>query len=477
MKPCCYLWLSFAICSSLARPLSANGPENAKTPLAWELTPYRLQLCVVVQPSARLLAAQETELSAQLTARALAVNGGPWQVAANQKFATARTRWQRELPQPDPPAALETDQGVDKVILIAVREEAGQFQITAREWDATVRLWSVPVSRTTAQSGLVAAEAFTALQEAFGPLLRIDEVVDQKTGIFARARGGAIPKLDGSLSTLPVGTYLRPVLLQTDKQGRPQPATCAVIPATYLSIHSPAAATGSKRGLFPCDSYSAIGGEIFPPYHPAQLRLAIGLARSTLPIRVRVLDEDAAANMVEQPLVGYEVRRAVQEQASSKLNAKAVGVTDHNGLVERVELDPGLNWLIIARGTTQLAARPVIAGLQSELVVTVKNDRRRLELASALTELNDELLDTLARQMILAVRQREAVLKRDLTLTGKLSQELRANASNPRLAAKLADLEKQIASTDAATRDRLAADLKKARQGVERLKAALSTGE
>lgn len=105
-------------------------------------------------------------------------------------------------------------------------------------------------------------------------------------------------------------------------------------------------------------------------------------------------------------------------------------------------------------------------------MIAVKNDRRRLELAAALRRLNDELLDTLSRQAILALRQRDAVLKHNIVLTGKLSQELRANANNPRLAAKLADLEKQAASTDAATQQRLAADLQKAKSRSQRLKEA-----
>lgn len=467
MKLCCYL--SLAICC-LTHLLWANGPEIASSQLAWELAPYRMQVCVVVQPSARLLAGQEAQLSELLTARAQAVNGGPWHVAANQKFAAARNRWQRELPQADPPAALETDKDVDKVIFVAVREEAGEFLITAREWDATTRLWNVPVARVTPQPGLIAAEAFAAVQAAFGPLVRIDEVVDKNTGILCRARAGAIPTQDGSCLALPAGTYLRPVLISADKQGQPQPATAAVIPATYLSVLSPAPTTGSSRGLLKCGSHHALGGDLFPAYHPAQLRLAVGLARSTLPVRVRVVDVDAA----EQPLVGYEVQRAKQDAAQGQLTATPAGVTNQAGSVDRVELNAGLNWLIIARGTTQLASRPVMAGLQSEVVIAVKNDRRRLELAAALAELNDELLDTLSRQAILALRQRDAVLKRDIVLTGKLSQELRANANNPRLAAKLADLEKQAASTDAATQQRLAADLQKAKIGVERLKEALS---
>lgn len=192
-------------------------------------------------------------------------------------------------------------------------------------------------------------------------LWSVDEVVD-KYGAVCRARAGTIPTQDGSCLALPAGTYLPPVLISADKQGQPQPATAAVIPATYLSVLSPAPTTGSSRGLLKCGSHHALGGDLFPAYHPAQLRLAVGLARSTLPVRVRVVDVDAA----EQPLVGYEVQRAKQDAAQGQLTATPAGVTDRPGSVDRVELNAGLNWLIIARGTTQLASRPVMAACKAK---------------------------------------------------------------------------------------------------------------
>ena len=447
----------------------ADGPATAAQPTAWELTPYRIQICVVVQPSPRLLAAQEVELAKQLAAQAQILNGGPWQVSVNQKFAANRSRWQRELPLADPPAALETDKDVDKVILVAIREQAGQFQITAREWDSLARLWNVSVARTANQTGRIAAEALAAVQEAFGPVIRIEEITDKSTSILARARGGAIPKRDGSFLAIPTGTFLRPVLVQADKQGLPQPATSTVIPATYLAVLAAASPTGSNRGVMKCGSAHALEGDFFSAYHPAQLRIAVGLARSTLPVRVRVVDADAS----DQPLAGYEVRRGLADPVKG-MTMSAAGVTNSEGYVDRVDLGAGMTWVLVARGAAVLGGRPVVAGLQSEVVIAVKNDRRRLELSAAIAELNDDLLDTLSRQTVLMFRQREAVLKRDITLTGRLSQELRTNANNPRLAARLADLEKQVASTDEATQERLAADLQKAKHGVERLKEALS---
>jgi hypothetical protein len=216
-----------------------------------------------------------------------------------------------------------------------------------------------------------------------------------------------------------------------------------------------------------CGSAFAVSGDVFPAYHPAQLRLAVALAPSTLPVRVRVVDADVS----EQPLAGYELHRENLQGEQSK-KRQQLGVTNQQGTLDRIDVSPGMSWIHVMRGGAVLASRPVIPGLQSELVIAVKNDRRRLELAAAIAELNDDLLDTLARLTVLAVRQLEAVQKRDIVLTGRIAQELRAAANNPRLAARLAELEKQAAGTDEATKARLAPDLQKAKNALERLQEA-----
>ena len=463
-----FLLLFFALIAP--ELLRANGPETASSPTSWELTPYRIQLCVLVQPSARLQL-READFAEQLAAQALAANGGPWQVTVNQKFASARNRWQRELPSADPPAALEAEANCDKVILVAIREQAGQFQLTAREWDATTRLWNIPVTRAISQSGLLLDESLTAVQAAFGPLIRIEEITDASTGILARTRGGAIPKRDGSPWAIPAGKFFRPVIVQTDKQGQSQPATSKVVPLSYLNVLSPAPTSGTNRGVLKCGGAAAIGGDVFPAWHPAQLRLGVGLAPSSLPVRVKVVDADTAEQNTPQPLAGYELQRKNPLDEQAKQNS-VLGVTNQQGMVERVDVAPGLSWISVARGGAVLGSRPVIPGLQSEVVIAVKNDRRRLELAAAIAELNDDLLDTLGRLAVLVARQREAILKRDLAATGKVSQEIVAAANSTRLASRLTDLEKQAAATDEGTKARLAPELQKARHAIERLAEA-----
>jgi hypothetical protein len=433
----------------------------------WELTPYRIELCVIVEPAARLSSQLEAQLAVQLTSSAQAAQDGLWQVSSNQKHAAARSRLLRELPIADPSAAVETEKGIDKVIFIAVRDQAGQFQITAREWDTMTRLWNIPVKRETAQVGRIAAESLTAVQDAFGPLARVDE--SDKGNIVLRLRGGSLPRRDGTYLIPDRRTVYRPVIVRTDKAGTPQIETSTVIPWAYFVPQTTPGAT-AVRAVVKCNFQRAVGKSVIPDYHALQLRLAVGLARSSDPIRLQIVDEESTG----QPLEGVTIRsRDLAAGSGEKFSTQ--GITGRDG---RLAISgSGPIWLEVLASGEPLEARPLIPGLQSEWQISVPNDRKRLQLAASLDELHDDLLDLEIRTAVLGIRLQQSVQARDLTGTARLLQEIRTVGGNPRLPARLAELEKQVAATDEATRARLQPSLTKAQEFLAKVKDGLEKAD
>lgn len=459
-QTCLILFVVQLICAQEPAPVLVARPT-------WELTPYRIELCVIVEPSARLTSQLETQLAVQLTASAQAAQDGLWQVSSNQKHAAARSRLLRELPIADPPAAVETEKGIDKVIFIAIREQAGQFQITAREWDALTRLWNIPVKRETVQAGRIAAESLSAAQDAFGPVGRIDE--NEKSGVMLRLRGGSLPRRDGTYLAPDRRAVYRPVIVRTDKNGEPQADSATVIPWAYLVPQSAPGSTAA-RAVIRCDFHRALDKNVIPEYHALQLRLAVGLARSTEPIRIQVIDEESPG----LPIEGLTVKsRNMFASTGDKFTAQ--GNTGRDG---RIVITSGAPiWLGLASGDEPLIARPLIPGLQSEWQIPVHNDRKRLQLAASLDELHDDLLDLEIRTAVVGVRLQQSVQARDLTGTARLLQEIRTLAGNPRLPARLAELEKQVAATDETTRARLQPSLAKAQDYLTKVKEALEKAD
>ena len=130
-----FLGLLGAACVALAHPLVAAEPATS-----WELSPYRIQLLIAVEPGGSLPRDLANDLRADLPARAAAVVGGSWQLDA-------------ALAPPDLHHALLTAlAGVtakrlpaeslvgDKLILLSVASVAGGCQIQARELDVSTGL-------------------------------------------------------------------------------------------------------------------------------------------------------------------------------------------------------------------------------------------------------------------------------------------------------------------------------------------------
>lgn len=459
-----------------AQALCAQDPDSSvlKERPSWELSPYRIELCVIVEPSARLAPQLETQLAAQLTAGARASQDGLWQVTANQQHATPRSRLLRELPLADPPSgtpgkepAVETDKDIDKVIFITIREQTGGFQITAREWDVVTRLWNIPVKRETVQAGRIAAEALAALQDAFGPVGRVEE--QNKGVVTLRLRGGSLARRDGTYLTPDRRMVYRPVIVRTDRNGSPLAESATVIPWAYF-VPQNTPGTTAARSVIKCDFHGAVDKNAFPEYHPLQLRLAVGLARSTEPIRLQVVDQESP----NPPLEGLTIAsRDFAAAAGEKLTLRGTTARDGRFVIS----GSGPIWVMIISSGEPLEARPLIPGLQSEWQIPVLNDRKYLQLAAALAEFHDDSLDLLVRATLLQNRLQQAVQARDIALGTRLVQESRVLASNIRLPDRLAEIERQVAAADEATRVRLQPSLTKAQDFLAKVKEALEKAD
>ncbi|QDU28188.1 hypothetical protein ETAA8_32880 [Anatilimnocola aggregata] len=452
-------------------PLSATRAQGtaAEVATSWELTPYHIQLAVFVEPSARLLPNVEAALQAQLIAQANATLGGPWQVSAADKFAALRSHLLLTLIDVDalPLQFPANDKsGPDKVLLVTVREQGGKIDICAREWDVTCQAWNVPVVRTTQQVGRLPAEASAAIVAAFAPLARIDAVDQDK--VTLKLKAGNIPRRDGTYLTIGSTPAFRPFILARAGEQQAPSGTAVLVPWTYLAPQmSTVVTTGTKRANFRAKLHTGLRGTILPEYHPRQVRLALGISQGSAVTTVKLVDEATSA----QPLEGYEV--IAQALATSNVSAEKprLGASDRNGELIIPPTTTGLQRLTVKHGGEELVSVPFIAGLQSRLQLALASDRRRLELAAALAELNDDLLDLVAKQGILALQMKEALLKRDFTQMGSVAAELKAVGRKDRYSARLAEITRSVAGADEATRRKLEPQVAEAKRAIEQLLA------
>jgi hypothetical protein len=353
------------------------------------------------------------------------------------------------------------------VLVIGLREIDGQFQITARDYSVALGIWNVPVPRKTDQLRRIPAEAFAAMQAAWTPLLRIDTVDKDTAAVTLRA--GSLPKRDGTYLAVDHQTAFSVYLLQIDKSGAPVSQGLAPVPWTFLlPLAIPGgSSSGGSRATFKCRLHTAVDGNPIPEFHPLLLRLGGAIPKTSTSSRLSLVDQEAP----HAPLEGYEVFFAPSDGSGVSKTPQKIGVTGRSGELELPAGDGSLRRLIVKHGGEELANRPYVPGLRSEVKLRLPSNRLRLELAAELAAAEDELIDAVGRVTVLTARLQDGLVKRDIANVGRVSQEIKSVAAMGPLTNRLAALDSQLAAADDATRARMKPAVDKLKKEVEALQA------
>jgi hypothetical protein len=430
--------LAAAAIGVLLAPLHSLPAAGQET--SWELTPYRIQVLIAVEPGASVPRTLADELAADLPARAASIVGGAWQLEATVAPVELRHSLIHTLADVTadqlPAEALKKD----KVVLLAVSDAGLGAPVQAREFDVTTGLWNSVVSRDATQSEMIAGACIDAVLAAFAPLARID-AIDKGTATV-RFRAGAIPRRDRSTTAISSGTVLRPVLVALDEVGHIPPASGKTGPQlidwTYLTV------TSGGSSVATCRIDTALAGEAIPPYHPRRMRLAVGVTPAAQPTRLTLVSTGAN----HEPLEGIEIV-ARDTAATNDAPTQALGLTDASGSIAVPPGAAGVRMLDIRQGSQSLARVPIVPGIVPELRLSLADQRSRLALETLLAEAEDALVDLAARRQALAARIRLAK-KAGEASADALLPKLRALASVETQQALIGRAEKAIQAADAA---------------------------
>ncbi|MDX1946248.1 MAG: hypothetical protein SFU86_12685 [Pirellulaceae bacterium] len=450
--------------AALLLPAAARGADSAAQ-VAWELSPYRVEVLIAIDSRAGLSRGETAELLDQLTSRAENVAGGGWKLTVRPAPASLRSALLADLAALPAEALPAASLSGDKVLVVGVKPALAGIAVQVREYDATARAWNGLRTREVGQPENLPQVVLDALFAAFGPQGRI-ETVEGNTATV-RLRAGALGRRDGALPLLADGVVFRPLLVTSDASGAAAGPPQA-IPWTYL------VPTGVRGSLVTCRIESGLAGPPLPEFHPSQLRLALASQGGQGSTKLKLVSQGTGA-----PLAGYEV---VALPGTGETKPQPLGRSDRQGIVAIPSGTEGVRIVVLRQGDEILARVPIAPGLASELTLPLPDASQRLAVETALAEIADGLVDLAARREALAARVRIAVAKSDVEPALKLVQQLRdLPAADPWLT-RLDQAQPLLAAVDAASRKRLEgriADLRQlaetliADKPVERLEAEL----
>jgi hypothetical protein len=328
-------------------------------------------------------------------------------------------------PRPDYTELLETN---DKLTLIRVAPDRGGFLVEARELDCRTRQWSDVIARRAPHASLIAMEAFRAVEEAFRPLARIENVKGK--AVTVRLRAGGLVETSENPAHLSDKTVLVPVVRFNDRQGRPRENGIQLAPWVYIV---PKETIGAGR--LDCELVagvsSPLGARSSSRIEKYGLAAPVRHEKTEVIIRARPLSRTDTEP--PPPLSAYEVH----ERLPGAEDLTFVARSDWRGLVEIGKTENPLRVLYVKNGTRILSKFPVVPGLAERLEVNVMNDDRRLEVEGFVSGLQSRIMDLIVAREVLAFRIRNRIRDGKIEEAESLMKEFRLLPTRDLVAAEL----------------------------------------
>ncbi|MFV2065916.1 MAG: hypothetical protein ACC645_02980 [Pirellulales bacterium] len=413
--------------------------QLAMAQIAWESSPYRVSILVAFGDAAELSQEVQQDTLLAIAQQARAVFGAMWQT----KVDMAPDAWKSAmLSHIDllSPGMVQSDESMpDKIVAVAVTVVPGGLSVVAREFDGRTFMWRKPARHIVRQPTLLAEITFQSILEAFGPLARIEFHENDRVSLHFRAAG--LPAGDPTAVQLRIGDVLRPIVRKNGPSGQPVQRAIRIIDWTYLVVEKV-----DRKSLL-CRVVSGLR-------HPFGLRrrgrveyLALPIRTDATPIRLQL----RSRNDSDLPLAGYDVLVRNEETSvweslgrtdwngeitippndrSASASPQTAPAASHDGrtlphdgvLGSAQNTDPNttpaashdgrtlphdrvlgsaLRMLEVRSGGGPLARFPVVTGLHSTVTAKIVDDAVRIQVQGFLMEIEDELVDVVARRQIL----------------------------------------------------------------------------
>jgi hypothetical protein len=299
----------------------------------------------------------------------------------------------------------------DKTFLVTVEQSAGQYSITAREWDQVSSILGPARTRTVVQRREVSNVLFRLLHDLFRPLLTIDHVDEGK--VLLTVKAGGLPPADPAFAQLRKGLFWQPFFRFRSLKNEVEKIDS--VPWTLLQV-SEINAKNTAHGT---------------------ANLITGL-RSPLPTRKRPrVDLLARAVQVDNPVTEFRLvskRNPLRPLVGIVIEVKPAKdapsvrrlLTDRSGSIRLTpQSEEPLVWLFVRSGEKKLAQLPVVPGMEQRLTAELPDDSIRLRVEGELSILEANLIDTVAQRAVLMARIRKLVAAGNRKTAEELQKELR----------------------------------------------------
>ena len=391
----------------------AAASANAATQKYWELSPYRVQIQLVVDDREMPRPGCGEDLMASLQTKIRSTVYPIWKTTIRRPVGAARQQTLTLLKTNETGEGVDlTSQssGSDKLMFLSVKTTRLGVELRCREYDCTTQRWGTIHQQTIRQAALLYENCFQLLCETFAPLATVRSIADSDKEVLLNFRGNELPR-QSELSFLTIaGEPFQPLMVRTTSSGEIKADSIRDISWTYLTL------SGKQEDGWHGRIHSGTR-------RPFGIRRRGRIEHFALALRTPPTSSDVrfyARHDSTLGLTGYEVFRRKPDDTSTQ----PMGLTNSAGAISVTPGEQAVTILFLRSEGQLLAKVPVVPGAKALIEVPIADDTARLRAQAALTSLTEQLIDTVAKRNLLIARVRDRLNNGKLEEAQELFTEL-----------------------------------------------------
>ena len=374
---------------ALAFQVLAGWAADERT---WELSPYRVQIHLAVDSSARPGMLSEADLSERLLQRIRSTISPLWNTEIVLPQGSQRTRQFDQLDRIESDPEFPLPRAFDKHIFLSVEVQSAGYHLAGREFDTYTGRWTPVVEAEVRQDLMVLPQCLDLLRRVFAPLAMVQAAADDEAEVTLIFRGSQLAAQSSEALMVHEQDLFQPLMVRLSRAKNAAPDLVAEVPWTLLVADTP------QPPGWVCRVYSGTRRPFGTRRRGRVELIALGIKTPLPATQVRF----HASHDPSQGLRGYEVL----EQLPATSDFETVGLTDLQGAIQIAKSDAPVRMLVLRSDTQLLAKVPVAPGSRQQLEIPISDDMARLLVQEALEAQKEKLIDVVARRNILMTRVR-----------------------------------------------------------------------
>lgn len=314
------------------------------------------------------------------------------------------------------------ESAAQKVLLIGIEMNRGDYQISCREFDTRVQEFSPVLTVQTSDEQSVANAACRLVRDSFRPVLLFSAPSVVKGDLEFLLQAGELAVPDPTAAFIREGDVLRPFLRQMNRRNPDKLESLQRLDLCYIRVtgfNTELRADAATPGDTPVSVEGLTRDTSAVYYDSGHVRgvlishgpVPFGGARRSLQqlaLRQRPTSRTSEVKLVlqirpDRPLICHRVDKIAKLRQTDKNESPGVRIlSDRDGKIV-IDVDPEnpTFWLYVYSGSSLLARVPYAPGLIPEDTIKLPDDTLRLGVEGELYLFRDALVDTVAQKAVL----------------------------------------------------------------------------